>query len=89
MTKKPRFFNWSLHSIFLATIPKYSFRLPFGESKTAFVELILGCDAAAELGIDIVYVGVGIASVIVALGIFIHQGMHKKEEEEDGKEDSQ
>jgi len=33
-------------------------------------------------------VGVGIASVIVALGIFIRLGMHKKEEE-DGKENSQ
>ncbi|MFV9677422.1 MAG: hypothetical protein ACNYVW_07220 [Methanosarcinales archaeon] len=50
-------------------------------SGVAFVELILGCDTAADLGIDILYVGVGIASVIVALGIFIHLGMHKKEEE--------
>jgi uncharacterized membrane protein YqhA len=49
-------------------------------SGVAFIELILGCEAAADLGIDILYVGVGIASVIVALGIFIHQGMHKKEE---------
>ena len=53
-------------------------------SGVAFLELILGCEAAAELGIDIRYVGVGIASVIVALGIFIHLGMHKTEEE-DGK----
>ena len=50
-------------------------------SGVAFVELILGCDTAADLGIDILYVGVGIASVIVALGIFIHLGMNKKEEE--------
>ena len=53
-------------------------------SNVAFLELILGCEVAAESGIDILYVGVGIASVIVALGIFIHLGMQKKEEE-DGK----
>jgi hypothetical protein len=44
--------------------------------------LILGCETAADLGIDIRYVGMGIASVIVARGIFIRLGMHKKEEED-------
>ncbi|KAF5429540.1 putative membrane protein YqhA [Candidatus Methanophagaceae archaeon] len=48
-------------------------------SGVAFIELILGCETAADLGIDILYVGLGIASVIVALGIFIHLGMHKNE----------
>ena len=43
-------------------------------SGIAFIELIIGCDTAVGWGIDILYVGVAIASVIVALGIFYPPG---------------
>ncbi len=51
-------------------------------SGVVFIEMILENKSPAELGIDILYVGVAIACVAVALGIFIHLGMHKKEEDE-------
>ena len=54
-------------------------------SGVVFIEMILECRTPAELGIDILYVGVAIASVAVALGIFIHLGMQKKEEKERAK----
>ena len=48
--------------------------------------MILKNKSPAELGIDILYVGVTIASVAVALGIFIRLAMHKEVEEESEKE---
>ena len=43
-------------------------------SGIAFIEFVIGCDTAVGWGIDILYVGVAIASVIVALGIFYPPG---------------
>jgi NADH:ubiquinone oxidoreductase subunit K len=43
--------------------------------------MILENKSPAELGIDILYVGVAIASVAIGLGIFIRLAMHKKVEE--------
>jgi len=70
----------------LGTLKESLLAMVVSISGVVFIEMILENKSPAELGIDILYVGVAIASVAVGLGIFIRLGMHKKVEEEREKE---